>query len=314
MLSVGVLGINFKTADLILREAIARSAQSLRGERALFFRHPIVLLSTCNRTEIYFSADHLGEAHSDLLAHLRTQMDEPFEHRLYSYFGIDCFAHLCRVAAGLDSAILGETEIQRQVKVAYANGRFLPSSLHYVFQKALKVSKLVRREFEWGASTLYGVLWQMAEWKSRRILLVGYSEINRGLISFLTHKGIQEFSLCTRDPTLVQLKGIDVCDRGVLKQWQEYDVIVCASKADGYLISGRGNGNSIIFDLSVPRNVDPEVGAQLYNIDQLVEQKRMTPRIERYEALIWENVAKLARFYRLKTQHGLESVGTGSHL
>lgn len=303
MLAIGVLGINFKTADLDFREAIARGAQTLSGERAIFFRHPIVVLSTCNRTEIYFSADDLAEAHSHLLAHLRTQIEDHFEHRLYSYFGIDCFAHLCRVTAGLDSAIVAETEIQRQVKVAYSHARFLPSCLHYAFQKALKVSKAVRNQLERGTPTLYGTLWQLAEWKNKRILLVGYSEINRGLTSFLMHKGVKDISLCTKNPAAVRLEAVHVRNRSELDRWQEYDVIVCASKADGYLITGQSNRSHVIFDLSVPRNVDPEVGAKLYNIDQLIDQKGSGYHLERCEALVWENVIKLTRIYRLKTQH-----------
>lgn len=319
MVSIGVLGINYKTADLAIRESIARGAQSLSGEKALFFPHSTVLLSTCNRTEIYFSSDDLALAHSDLLAHLRLQIDEPFEHRLYSYFGIDCFAHLCRVAAGLDSAILAETEIQRQVKVAYAKGRNLPSSLHYVFQKALKVSKEVRNQLDLqrGAPTLYGTLWQLAKWKNARILLVGYSEINRGLISFLMHKGVENISLCTRNPLQVQINGVRVVGRSALNRWQEFDVIVCASHADDYLISGQSDRNHVIFDLSVPRNVDPKVGALVYNIEQvnqLIEQKRSDQTVDLCDGYIWENVLKHIRLYRIKTQRVLESVEMGSHL
>lgn len=313
MLSIGVLGINYKTADLALRESIARGAQSLSGERALFFCYPTILLSTCNRTEIYFSAEDLAQAHSDLLAHLRMQIAEPFEHRLYSYFGVDCFFHLCKVAAGLDSAILAESEIQRQVKVAYANSRKLPSSLHFVFQKALKVSKEVRSglALQRGAPTLYGTLWRLAEWKNRPILLVGYSEINRGLISFLMHKGIKNISLCTRDPSQVEIEGVRVVSRSVLSRWPEYDVIVCASKADDYLIRGNGNRSQVIFDLSVPRNVDPKVGALIYNIEEvnrLTEQKETAHALDRCETFIWENVLKLVRIYRFKTQRDCLSI------
>jgi len=316
MLQIGVLGINFKTAELALRESIARGAQSLSGERAIFFPHPIIVLSTCNRTEIYFSSDDLAAAHSDLLAYLRAQIEEEFEHRLYSYFGVDCFAHLCRVASGLDSAILAETEIQRQVKVAYAQARRLPSCLHYAFQKALKVSKGIRNrlELERGTPTLYGTLWQLAEWKNKRILLVGYSEINRGLISYLMHKQVKDLTLCTRDPFSLKLEGIHLRDRTVLDRWQEYDVIVCASKANGYLISGNGSKNQVIFDLSVPRNVDPNVGAKLYNIDQLIEQNEGALRLERCEAFLWENVLKLTRIYRSKTQHVADSAEMGLHV
>lgn len=318
MLQIGILGINFKTADLQLREAIARGAQSLSGERAIFFPHPTVLLSTCNRTEIYFSADDLAAAHSDLLAHLRLQIEPPFEHRLYSYFGMDCFVHLCRVASGLDSAILAETEIQRQVKVAYAHSRGLPSCLHYIFQKALKVSKGVRSEFELerGAPTLYGTIWQLAG-DFKKVLLVGYSEINRGLISFLMHKGVRDISVCTRTPDSVKIEGIRVYDRSALHFWQNFDLIVCASKAEKYLITGQGSCKNRIFDLSVPRNVDPNVGAVIYNIEQInliIEQKRSSQHLDLSERHILENVTRLAHIYKLKTQRFQESVEMELHL
>src|SRR5690554_1094898 len=117
MLSVGVLGVNHKTANLPLREAIARAVVNLKS---IFLPLQIVILSTCNRTEIYFSAEDLTEGHSHLLSFLRKAIDVPFEQAFYSFFGMDCFFHLCRVAAGLDSAIFAESEIQRQVRVAYS--------------------------------------------------------------------------------------------------------------------------------------------------------------------------------------------------
>jgi glutamyl-tRNA reductase len=307
-LRVGVIGINFKTADLHVREAIARGAQSLQGMRAIFFRHPVVVLSTCNRTEIYFSGEDLASAHSDILAHLRTQIEEPFEHKLYSYFGVDAFAHLCLVASGLDSAIVAETEIQRQVKVAYGRTceQFqLPGCLHYVFQKALKVGKWMRNQGKSGAPSLYKTLWQLADWK--RILLVGYSEINRGFASFLEHKGVRDYVFCTRQPR----EGM--VDRSVLNRWQEFNVIVCASTADGYLITGQGERRHTLFDLSVPRNIDPEVGnvARLYNIDQLMPEEHRY--LEQCEALLWGQVLHLARIYRTKTQRALGNEGMGLH-
>lgn len=312
---VGVIGINFKTADLSLREAMARGAQSLADERAIFFRHPIVLLSTCNRTEIYFSSEDLAEGHSDILAYLRSKIEEPFEHRLYSFFGIDCFAHLCRVVSGLDSAIFGETEIQRQVKIAYGRASqlfSLPSCIHYVFQKALKVGKTIRSLIQ-GTPTLYGLIWQLAEWKNKRILLVGYSEINRGFISFLMHKGINRLALCTKNPAVIKMEGVDVYDRKVLHQWQEFDLIVSASKADDYLIQGQGRGQ-VIFDLSVPRNVDPEVGnsTTLYNIDQLKQDNFQS--LEQCEALLLDNVLRLVKIYRSKIRHALGNGEMESHL
>jgi glutamyl-tRNA reductase len=319
---LGVLGINFKTADLALREEIARGALSLGGKRAIFFPHPTVLLSTCNRTEIYFSSSDLAEAHSDLLRYLRVQIKEEFEHRLYSYFGVDCFVHLCRVAAGVDSAIFAETEIQRQVKVAYTKaceGREIPQCLHYGFQKALKIGKLVRNQIdmEKGSPTLYGVLWQLTDWKDKKILLVGNSEINRGLVSFLAHKRINTLALCSTNPSSVFLEQVRAYDRSILQRWQEFDIIVCASKADRYLISGRAEKNCTVFDLSVPRNVDPNVSGavNLYNIEQIHQRlQKKEERLGEAEKLIYENAIKLVQIYRAKTLRGRELLEMGSHL
>lgn len=319
-LRVGVVGINAKTGDLKLREAIARGAQSLAEEKGLFFRHPTVLLSTCNRTEVYFHADELAEAHSDVLAWLRASIDPPFDQRLYSYFGIDCFTHLCRVAAGLDSAILAETEIQRQVKVAYGQAAArhpLPGCIHYIFQKALKVGKEARNHWrlQRGAPTLYGALWQIAhqffpDLPSRRILLVGYSETNRGFAAFLNHKGIGNFSFATRTPPLVR-EAREFCSRSELSRWQDYDWIVSATRSDDYLIRGSSHRRHLLFDLSVPRTIDPDAAQspaiQLFNIEQinrLIETQRCGPSdsAAKCEAHVAEHVSRLARIFRAKAE------------
>ena len=313
MVSVGVIGINHKTADLPLREAIARAAENLRGEKAIFFSCPTVLLSTCNRTEIYFSGEDLGQIHSDLLALLRSQVPLEFEHCLYSYFGTDCFAHLCRVTAGMDSAIYRETEIQHQVKLAYGTSKFLSQPLHFIFQKALKVGKNVRSEVHVNHTpSLYNTLWQLAVWKKRRVLIVGYSDINRGLISYLQHKGVLDLTLSTRDPSRVFVSQVRVLGRDAIKKWQRYDVIVSGSKSEEYLITGSGSPHHVIFDLSVPRGVDPDVGARVYNIEELnqrIELKELQLQRGICEDFIWENVIRLSQIYRKKTRAGLIQVG-----
>jgi|GEM_PF-401166 glutamyl-tRNA reductase len=349
VLRVGVLGINFKIASLEVREAIARAAEglyraclklehfenpqgysnlterSLFGEKKLFFSHPTILLSTCNRTEIYFAGDDLASIHSDLLAVLRQYTQERFEHRLYSYFGIDCFLHLCRVAAGLDSAILAETEIQRQVKVAYlqaAEKSILPSGMHYIFQKALKVGKMVRNQIDptRGAPSLHSTIFQLARTffgicGLQKVLLVGYSELNRGLASFLLRKGMTHLTFCTQKPDSVHYLGCNVIGREVLEMWDGFDLIICASKAGNYLIRRPSTFRRLIFDLSVPRNVDPKMGqiSQLYNMEQINNLIETSGRAQQAgftqcEAFVKQYVIRLARIYREKqvTPYSLE--------
>jgi glutamyl-tRNA reductase len=317
VLRVGVIGMNFKTAPLSLLEKASQAAQFLAGERALFFKYPTIILSTCNRMEIYFSGDDLAEAQGDILSFFRMHIDVAFEHKLYSYFGIDALTHLCRVTAGLDSAIVTETEIQRQVKVAYLQSKdvqAIPECLHYVFQKALKVAKELRSQLflEKGATTLYKTLWQigvdvLGDLKEKKILLVGYSEMNRGFARLLIHKGKKEFSLCTRNPEKVFLEGAICYGREELKKWAEYDLIVCASHADKYLIEGMGKGG-LIFDLSVPRNVNPEVqNVLLMNIEQIhqsidIKEEKGCVKISECEDFIEKQALHLARLYRAKME------------
>ena len=117
---IGVLGINHKSSELPVREMLARACLCKFAKQAEIAQELYcVVLSTCNRTEIYFSADDLAVAHTLILSCLREEVPEPFEHKLYTYFGFDCFLHLAMVTSGLDSVILGESEIQRQVKIAY---------------------------------------------------------------------------------------------------------------------------------------------------------------------------------------------------
>lgn len=316
---IGLIGINYKTADLPLREIVSMTAESLRGEKALFFPHPTVLLNTCNRTEIYFSALDLADAHQELLGFLKKGIQAPFEQKLYTFFGFDCFVHLSRVAAGLDSAILAESEIQRQVKTAYLKAKgalFLPSCLHYAFQKALHVSKAVRSHltFDHDAPTLYGTLIRLAEKTlgnlgEKKILLIGNSEINRGFALFLEKRGVDSFVFCTKDPSKIKGRAID---RSQIECWREFDLIVSASQADGYLVKGNGGKRHLIFDLSVPRTVDPALKnfpeVFLYNIEeinQMIEEKRVARKetLDECEEKVYEHVYRLARLYRKKVEY-----------
>ena len=99
---IGMLGVNHKSASLELREVLALAFEKLFAELA-----NMVLLSTCNRTEIYFSAKNPDLAHAEYIQDLRFALDVEFEHALYSFFGKECFIHLSKVTAGLDSACFG---------------------------------------------------------------------------------------------------------------------------------------------------------------------------------------------------------------
>ena len=286
---IAVLGINHKSSDLQLREELARVVQrSLLGENLIADELGAVILSTCNRTEIYFSQEDLAVAHTALLAHLRSEIPVPFEHKLYSYFGADCFAHLALVTAGLDSLIPCETEIQRQVKMAYAHAslyRKLPSSIHFLFQKSLKIGKALRSNVSLSSEpvTLPSQLFEMihATLKTPSIFFLGHSEINRKIITYFRKRGEWAMTLCTRAPHSAEefatKQQITLVDWSKLRSWQEYDVVIAGTTHHDYLILPEQLTSppqtTFIFDLGIPRNTDPRLRLHphltLMNIEEL---------------------------------------------
>lgn len=296
-MKIGVVGINHKLADLRLREALARTCQQRFGEGRIFHPgHHFVLLSTCNRTEVYFCSPHLAETHSYIVHLLRHSVQEDFDQKLYSFFGNDCFLHLCRVTAGLDSAIVAETEIQGQVKIAYEKAlefQSIPCDLHFLFQKSLQVGKKVRSQFplQRGIPDLEHAILNAAiqaagsetqELKKNAILFIGASDINLKILQFLKLKGFENITLCNRTQKVAeeygQLHGVKIISWSQFDRWIDYDWIITGTKAQEPLIHA-GNlpkeimGKKILFDLSVPRNIDPNVLSSshitLHNIDQL---------------------------------------------
>lgn len=319
---IGVVGVNFKSSELFLREMLAKAFKRCFEAEIGF---PCVLLSTCNRSELYFSSEDLANVHTNILAILRKEIDIPFEHVLYSYFGGECFAHLAAVTCGLDSAILAETEIQRQVKHSYAlasASNTLPSSLHFLFQKCLKIGKAVRTAMpiKSGQESLEKILFQLSvlfvkEIKDVAILFIGNSEINRKILSFFKVKGISRITLCTRSPQKAIDLGIKIIDWSELSCWQEHEIVICGTNQEEYLISNSNvlqKGKSkLIFDLSVPRNIDPQLSRHpqihLFNIEELssmVDKRRRLPfsEIQKIDLNIREEVKRQIKIFYQKQQ------------
>ncbi|MBA3238566.1 MAG: glutamyl-tRNA reductase [Parachlamydiaceae bacterium] len=290
---IGVLGINSKLADLLLRENLAKVCQRFfAANNALHGSHSIVLLSTCNRTELYFSSDNLAETHTYILNLLRQHILGEFDQKLYSYFGCDCFLHLCRVTTGLDSAIFGETEIQGQVKIAYEQTTeyiALPKELHYLFQKSLMIGKKSRTLLP-AHSNLLGLehaIFQAGEKRFKmhenpKILFVGASKINCKVLSYLKGKQLSSITLCNRTQQIAQdiadLYHVELLDWKEIASWHQFDWIIFGTKSNDYIFTQKAlempfSGSKLLIDLSVPRNVDPRVSEDprilLLNIDQL---------------------------------------------
>lgn len=281
---IGLIGMNYKRVDLDLRERFARSTKKLS------LHIPFVLLSTCNRTEIYFSSEDLVQGHSAIIAALKEEMGEFGDHNLYSSFAEACFAHLAQVITGLDSVIFGEAEIQRQVKDAYEQAcqlRNIPAPLHFLFQKSLKIGKEVRTVFSLprGHVSMESIIADIVRYffgsdKTPSFLFVGFSEINRKILSFLQEKGFSSLNLATRNPLSaeqVSLKA-SLVDWLTLSNWSCYDIVVCGSQSSDYLLRQdhlvkKEVQTRLVLDLSMPRNADPLIGKHPYltllNIEEI---------------------------------------------
>ncbi|MDE3056133.1 MAG: hypothetical protein KGI80_05550 [Verrucomicrobiota bacterium] len=288
MLRIGVCGINEKRALLELRERVARRAESFISQNLGF---PHLLLSTCNRTELYFSGEGLWKIGDFFSSHF------PERDLFYFYTGVEAFSHLCKVTSGLDSALLGETEIQHQVRLAYARAakrRTLSKELHFVCQKALRVGKQVRKEWLPSPLLFFEMLWQVAEEHCEgkrvddllsRVLLVGWTEMNRRFAHFLQQRGSFSLALATSHfPLTGQIPGVEIASRLLLQEWQRFDWLIFAARASDYLLKGEGESRQLLFDLSVPRNVDPSIqGVSLWNIEEI--QKRCVREEEHRRSL-----------------------------
>ncbi len=323
---IGVLGINFKSAEIGIREFVSKACQrrlSPLNETAA--RLGCILLSTCNRTEIYFSAENLAEAHSELLNLLREEISIPFEHKLYSFFGHDCFLHLAHVTSGLDSAIVAESEIQRQVKDAYEKTLLhysVSSCVHYLFQKSLKIGKTVRSNLPLAQNqvTIPKVLFETGlqifkDLSAMPILFIGNSEINRRVIAYFKRRGIEQIALCTRSPQsaaeIATKDRLSLLSWEELSRWQEFPLVICASNAPHYIVKNPLDGlkTRLVFDLSVPRNVDPLIAAHpqvtLLNMEELgslieTRQRKNALEIDKAQAMILDSVQGYLYAFRQK--------------
>lgn len=334
---VGVVGINHRLAGLKLREQLAKACQKWFGLlQAVHAHHKFILLSTCNRTEIYFSSDDLAETHTYLLSVLRNEVKEDFDHKLYSFFGIDCFCHLTRVTLGLDSAIIAETEIQGQVKLAYENTAdcySLSKDMHFLFQKALGIAKRVRSELKLGRGmpNLEHAILQtgrqiFSEPEKTRVLFIGASEINNKILSFLKNKSFQNITLCNRSinqsENWEKNYGVKLLPWNELPKWVDYDWIIFGTKSPDYLVTHQEipenlNSRKLIMDLCVPRNVDPKVGQEkqihLLNIDQInlllkIRHRSMSHLLVQAEELVIEKTSEYSARYAAKTHHSKVSL------
>jgi glutamyl-tRNA reductase len=298
------LGVSHKTAPVEVRERLAlpdgRAAEFLRDLRGAADVHEAVAISTCNRTELYLVVGDPVEAESAALGMLATQAAiRPTElaSAIYSHRNCDAARHLYRVTAGLDSMIVGEAEVQGQVKRAYetALGRETTGPLtNRLFKAALETGKRVRTETEIGARqlSLPGVAVALArellgELKGRRVVIIGTGETSELTARALADSGVRAIFVATRrrDRALSLARrfgGETVSFDDLPSALAGADIVVAATASPHLLLEARELAEVmeqrdatplLLIDLAVPRDIDAACagigGVSLYDIDDL---------------------------------------------
>ena len=303
-MSVIVVGLNHRTAPVELRERVAvpssRMVKALHDLSGREHLAEVVLLSTCNRTEIYARSTKFHSAVSDVLEFLSEQGSAPpedFSEHLYTYYDDSAVSHLFGVAAGLDSMILGEDEILGQVRGAWQLAESEGASgqaMARVFRHAIELGKRVRTDTAIGrrALSVSSAAVALAErtmfsLRGRSVLILGAGDVAEGLGRALIAAGVGEVVVANRTHAravaLAERLGGRAVPLGDLQDvLTSVDVLLTATdstevhveRADVEAVMERRDGVPLlIVDVAVPRDVDPGAaqipGVTLHDVDDL---------------------------------------------
>lgn len=302
-----MVGCSHHQAPVEIRERLAFSADQARTAlaqlRAQFPASEAVLLSTCNRVELYLASDESdgGPTHHDLAAFLadfhRVDPETIFTH-LYEHRGEDFVRHLFTVASSLDSMVVGEAQIIAQVKQAYdlANAAQSTGPLtHAAFQSAQRVAKRVATETAIQQKRISVPSVAVAEfargvferYDDKRVLLVGAGEMGEETLRYLLEEGVKDVVIINR--TLERANDLAARLGGQAAPWAslhaqlvEADLVVSATGAQEPIVTAnefrsihqeRFQRPLLILDLAIPRDFDPKIvdfsGVYLYSVDDL---------------------------------------------
>ncbi|MEO5629536.1 MAG: glutamyl-tRNA reductase [Thermomonas sp.] len=321
-MNLHVLGINHQTAPVALRERVAFAADALAPALAALRTLPqvreAVLLSTCNRTELYAQTDDDGQVLTDWLAtHPRTGHD--LHAYLYRHRDLDAVRHLFRVATGLDSLVLGEPQILGQVKQAWAASRdagTLGGPLDRMFQQAFATAKRARTDTRIGANpvSVASTAVRLAQRSFARldestVLLIGAGETIELAARHLVEARVQRLLIANR--TLVHAQELASRHGGVAlplaeldRHLAQADIVISATASRETVLHRaqveqamrqRKHRPMMLLDLAVPRDIASDVAGMrdvfLYTVDDLeraVEDNRRGRRAaaEQAEAII----------------------------
>jgi glutamyl-tRNA reductase len=335
-MAFNILGLNHKTAPVALREKVAFSEdrlvaalRALRQERGVA---EVVILSTCNRTEVYWAGSASG---AELSQWLERHHDEELDLTASVYVHQEKHAveHAFNVASGLDSMVLGEAQILGQLKNAYRIAQETGSTgphLNKLFQAAFSAAKRVRSETQIGANavslasaTVSLARRMYSDFSAHTALMIGAGEMIALTARHFAAAGVKRVVIANRtlvnaQPLAAELSGYAVDLSHLDKELAEADIVVSCTASPAPLITKAAAAAAVrtrrhrpifMVDLAVPRDIDPAVAdledVYLFSIDdlqQLVDENRQQREIAAGDAkvVISEEVARFLQDARAK--------------
>ncbi len=327
------IGLSHRSAPVDVREKFAfkeGEIPAVLGElRSRGVISEGVILSTCNRVELY-AVTNSGDpcALADLRAHLSQlrNCDHGFHDHFYHHAEPSSLEHLFKVACGLDSMVLGETEILGQLKKAYDlafQNKFTGGRLNKAFQRAFNVAKHIRTctNIQRGSVSVGSAAVELAEkifntLDDRHVMVIGAGDTSEKTARALLSRGAKSIVVANRSLDRAEALAADLGGRAVsfdlwFREFEHVDIVISSTSAPHYVLDRskveaamklRRNRPLLLIDIAVPRDIDPDVNVleyvYLYNIDDLQTLadnylKQRQQEISKCESFIREKAAAL---------------------
>ena len=333
-----VIGLNHNTAPIEIRECLAfpedKLGEALSKVHALSSVKEDMIVSTCNRVEVYAATRETDKAVHDLkefLCQYHGISLKEFEKSLYTHIGEEAVRHIFRVASSLDSMVLGEPQILGQIKEAYDISQQANTSgliLHRLLHRAFHVAKRVRTETKIAISavSVSSVAVALAEkifgtLEKKTVLLIGAGEMCELAARHLVAGGVEKMLVTNRTyeraVSLAQeFSGEAIPFEDMPQGLKKADIVMSATNSPQYLIGhdqitkvmkDRRQKPIFFIDIADPRDIEPKVGdvenVYLYNMDDLqkVANENVKDRekeAQKAETLVQDEVVKFVTWYR----------------
>jgi glutamyl-tRNA reductase len=303
-MKVFVAGLNHKIADVDVREKLAfngpKLEEGLKRFRELPEVHEAIILSTCNRVELYANVkdnQRAAEAVKTFLSEFHNINRSSLDAGLYIYDGVNAVRHIFRVASSLDSMVVGEPQILGQLKDAFELALSQKTTgilLNKLMKKAISVAKRVRTETriaENAVSISFAAV-ELAkkiftDLSKRVFMLLGAGEMAELAAKHLISSGVKEVLVSNRTyeracDIAKEFNGKPVRFDEFIDEMARADIVICSTGAPDYIVTKgqmqkvmkeRKQRQVFLIDISVPRNIDPETNdldnVYLYNVDDL---------------------------------------------